>query len=176
MNRTEKVESVDELHQKFQTMTLFVVADYQGFTVDQFTRLRVDLRAANSELHVVKNRLARKAAERTAVEVLGDSFRGPTVIAMTAADPVAVAKVLTKYATKKDEKPLTLRGGLLAGTKLAPQDVEALATLPGLPELRAKFVGLLVAAPRKFLGVLQAPGRDMVGVLHARGQALGEGG
>lgn len=173
MNRSEKTVKVGELHQKFEDMTLLVVADYQGFTVDQFTRLRVDLRAANSELHVVKNRLARKAAESTAVHVLGDSFRGPTAIAMTSGDPVAVAKVLVKYATKKDEAPLRVRAGLLSGKKLEARDVEALATLPGLPELRAKFVGLLCAAPRNFLGVLQAPSRDMVGVLHARGSSLG---
>jgi len=175
VNRTEKHVKVDELHQKFADMTLIVVADYQGFTVDQFTRLRVDLRAANTELHVVKNRLARKAAESTSVQALGDKFRGPTVIAMSAGDPVAVAKVLSKYATKKDEPPLKVRAGLLSGKALAPADVEALATLPSLPELRTKLVGLLIAAPRKFLGVLQAPSRDMVGVLHARGKQL-EGG
>jgi len=54
---------------------------------------------------------------------------------------------------------------------LSKDEVEQLAKLPSLDEIRSKLVGLLVAAPTKLAGLMQAPARDMVGVTKAYGES-----
>jgi len=61
----------------------------------------------------------------------------------------------------------------LGAKLLSTEEIEALAKLPSLDEIRSKLVGLLVAAPTKLVGIMQAPARDLVGVTKAYG-ATGE--
>lgn len=175
MNRTEKQQSVETLHTKFQAMSLLVLTDFTGFDVDTITGLRSELRDADAEFHVVKNRLAKLALEDTTAGPIEEWLTGPTGIAMSASDPVGAAKVLSKYAKRTDSKPLVIKGAVLDGKPLSSADVASLATMPSLDELRAKFIGLLNAPAQKFVGTIAAVPRDLVGVLTARAQSLEEG-
>ena len=57
---------------------------------------------------------------------------------------MALAKVLVDFA--KDNPALTVKAAVVAGTQMLDADgVKALSTMPGLPELRAKLLGLLQA-------------------------------
>jgi large subunit ribosomal protein L10 len=116
---------------------------------------------------VTKNTLAKIALKGTKFEGIGDLFAGPTGVA-SSQDPVAAAKIAHKFA--KDNKKLIIVGGALGEKVLSVEDVQQLASLPSLDELRSKLVGLLVAAPTKLAGILQAPARDLVGVTKAYGE------
>ncbi len=115
----------------------------------------------------MKNRLARLALAGTAYEPLGTLFKGPTAIAFSR-DPVAAAKVAVAFAKSNDK--LTIVGGALPGQMLAAADVQALATLPSLDELRSKLLGLLQAPATKLAIVLQAPASQLARVLKARAE------
>ena len=85
---------------------------------------------------------------------MDDMFRGPTAIG-SSKDPVMAAKVLVDFA--KENEKLVIIGGGLNEKPLSKKDVEALAKLPSLDDLRAKLVGLLQAPASKLARLTKEP-------------------
>lgn len=166
MRKAEKQDVINELHEKFARAKAAVLTGYSGINVEQITELRSKLRQSKVEYRVVKNTLARKAAEGTGLEALKDYFVGPIGIALGYDDPVAPAKVLQEFS--KIQQKLELKAGVLDGRLLKQADVKALASLPSLNALRGKIVGLLQAPASRIVGVLQAPGGQIARVLKAK--------
>ncbi|MCB1782726.1 MAG: 50S ribosomal protein L10 [Alphaproteobacteria bacterium] len=167
MSRAQKEAEVLELNERFANDESVVLTHYSGLTVAQMSELRAELRKEGASFKVTKNALAKLAIKGTKFESLDGMFTGPTGVA-TSKDPVAAAKVAYDFAKKYDK--LVIVGGALGEMVLDAKAVEALAKLPSLDEIRAKLVGLLVAAPTKLAGILQAPARDLVGVTKAYGE------
>ena len=61
MERAEKVQEVEALKKNFSSANLTLLAEYQGLTVANLTRLRVDLRKNNAHVKIAKNTLSKKA-------------------------------------------------------------------------------------------------------------------
>jgi len=147
-------------------MNLVVVTQQSGMTVAEASDLRRKMLEAGASYKVTKNRLTRLALEGTKYEALKELFTGPTAIAVSE-DPVAAAKVCVAFA-KANEK-LTIVGGAMGETKLDPDAIKALATLPSLDELRGKLIGVLQAPATKVAGVVQAPASQLARVFSAFG-------
>ncbi len=161
----DKAETVAALHAKFGTVKGAVVSDYRGLNVQEMSSLRKRLREVDVELHVVKNTLARRAAAETDFEHIAESFVGPTSIAFTEGDVVAMAKVMTEYA--KEEPKLEIRAGLVEGQALTAEQVAALSELPPREVLLAQALGSLMSPLSGLVGVLQGVVRQFVYVLAA---------
>ncbi|MFM7446704.1 MAG: 50S ribosomal protein L10, partial [Tabrizicola sp.] len=101
---------------------------------------------------------------------LGASMKGPTAIAYST-DPVAAAKVAVEFAAKNEK--LTIVAGGLGERALDVAAVKALATLPSLPEMRAKFLGLLNAPATRLATVLRAPAAQTARVIGAYAKKQG---
>ncbi|MDH4164221.1 MAG: 50S ribosomal protein L10 [Nitrospirota bacterium] len=166
MNKEEKKAAIDELHEKFARAKTAVITGYSGINVEQITELRFKLRQSKVEYRVVKNTLARKAAEGTSLAPLMDHFVGPVGIALGFDDVVAPAKVLQEFS--KTQQKLVIKVGVLDGKLLKAADVKALANLPSLDALRGKIVGLLQAPASRIARVLQAPGGQVARVIKAK--------
>ena len=166
MNKQEKKETIDELHEKFARAKTAVITGYSGINVEQITELRSKLRKSQVEYRVVKNTLARRAVQGTGLEPLKDYFVGPVGIALGFDDVVAPAKVLFEF--NKTQEKLQLKIGVLDGKLLQQADIKALATLPSLNSLRGKIIGLLQAPASRMVGVLAAPGGQIARVLKAK--------
>ena len=97
--QSSKAEAIDALKSMIGGANDFVFAEYRGFTMEQITNLRKQLRAKGAELHVVKNNFA-----RIAFEELGFSkdvepvLAGPTAVTFVKADSNDIAKVLLDFA------------------------------------------------------------------------------
>jgi large subunit ribosomal protein L10 len=174
MNKTEKQELIDALHADFTNSPHAILVDFRGLTVPAVTEFRRKVRASGSTYRVVKNTLALRAAKGTALEKLKDKFEGTTGVAYTGSDPVALAKVLVDFA--KDNPNLVVKGALVSGSELDAEGVKALSTMPGLPELRAKLLGLLQTPATNLVRVLNAPGAKMARVLAAHKEKQEQGG
>jgi large subunit ribosomal protein L10 len=166
VNKQEKKEAIDELHEKFARAKTAVITGYSGINVEQITELRAKLRTSKVEYRVVKNTLARKASEGTGLEPLKDYFVGPVGIALGYDDVVAPAKVLFEFS--KTQEKLQLKVGVLDGKLLKQADIKSLASLPSLNALRGKIVGLLQAPASRIVGVLAAPGGQIARVMKAK--------
>jgi large subunit ribosomal protein L10 len=169
MNRTEKEKVVQELAKRLAETDGAFLADYRGINVDQATRLRRELTQAGVEYRVVKNNLIKLAAKGTSAEPLQAFCAGPTAIALAGADPVAPAKILSKFA--KDVQAFELKAGVLGGKLLSVADINALADLPSRDELLAKALASMNAPVSNFVGTLAAIPRSLVQVLNAIGQS-----
>ncbi len=165
MDRGQKEELVAEMHQTFEDAAMVVVTHYSGLTVAELGALRREMRAAGASFKVTKNRLTRRAIDGTKFSSLSDMFIGPTAIAYSD-DPVAPAKVAVKFAKSNDK--LVVLGGALGEEMLDVNGVKALASLPGLDELRAKIVGMISTPATRIAGVLQAPGGQIARVIAAK--------
>lgn len=168
MNRTEKEQIVQELAGRLQETPAAFLADYRGINVEQATRLRRELTQAGVEYRVVKNNLLKLAAKDTPAEALQEFCAGPTAIALSGEDPVAPAKILSKFA--KDIEKFDLKGGVLSGKLLSVADINALADLPSREELLAKALSSMNAPVSNFVGTMAAIPRSLVQVLNAIGQ------
>ena len=166
MNRTEKAQLVEELHQELEASPHAVLVDFRGLSVPDATEFRRKVKAAGSKYRVVKNSLARRAAKGTALERLEKDLGGTTGIAYTKDDPVALAKVLVEFA--KDHPQLALKAGVVSGSEvLDASGVKSLSTMPGLPELRARLLGLLQAPASQLVRLLGTPATQLARVLQA---------
>ena len=168
MQRSDKERVVAELTERLKTTDTFIVADYRGLTVTEIDDLRTELLKHGARFSVVKNTLTRRAAEAAGADVLLGLLEGPSAIAFLEAegDPVAVAKALADAA--RTTRVLAVRGGILEGSPLSPEDVGNLAKLPPADVLRAQLVGALAGSLTTVVGLFAAPMRDLVGVLQAR--------
>ena len=169
MNRTEKEQIIQELSQLLAETPAAFLADYRGISVEQATALRRELTQAGVEYRVVKNNLLKLAAQGTSTEGLQDFCAGPTAIAIAGDDPVAPAKILSKFA--KDIEAFELKAGVLSGKMLSVAEISALAELPSHEELLAKALSSMNAPVSNFVGTMAAIPRSLVQVINAIGQA-----
>jgi large subunit ribosomal protein L10 len=167
VNRTEKAKVIEELRGVASPASIAVVTDFKGMTVEQMTELRVKLRSANVNYHVVKNTLARLALADCAHKVLGDKLKENNAIAFGYDDPVAAAKVIADFLRDNPKTKLQLKGASLEGKYLTEEQVKDLAKLPGKTELLAMLLGTMGAVPRNFVCVLAAVPRGLLNVLTA---------
>ena len=166
MNKDSKQQIVTELHDKLQQAKAVFLADFRGMNVEQATTLRNELRKAEVEYKVVKNTLLELASQDTDKVALTPHYKGPTAIALTYTDPVAAAKVLSKFA-KEQQAAFKLKAGVLSGKAISVADIQALADLPSREVLLAKMLGSLNAPATNFVGVLAAIPGSFVRVLNA---------
>lgn len=170
MEREDKTKIIEEMRTDLAKSAVVLCVDFRGLKVGEVTGLRRELRKEGVTYRVVKNTLARNAMDDTMRKALEKHVRGPTALAYSFDDPVAPARVLAKAA--KSLPKLTIKAGYLSGRPLTPPEVEQLAAMPGRNELRAMFLGLLVAPAAKFVRVLAAGPAAFVRLLDARKRSL----
>jgi large subunit ribosomal protein L10 len=164
VNRQDKQNVVESLHAAWLDANTGVVTHYRGLSVAQMGTLRRSLRSAKVNMQVVKNTLARRAAEGTGFTAAEEFFSGPTAIAY-GNDPVALAKALSDFAKENDA--LKILGGVLDGKRLDEVGVKALASLPPREVLLAKLLGSLQSPLSGFVRTLNEVPASFVRTLAA---------
>ena len=153
MNREEKTQLLAELNELFNTAETIVVSHYKGLTVEEVSQLRDNIRKVGAGFRVTKNRITRLALKGTNFENLIDLFKGPTAIAF-ANDPISACKVCVEFA-KTNEKLIVVGGAMGTGV-LFVDEIQKLAAIPSMDELRAKIIGLLQAPAAQLARVTKA--------------------
>lgn len=163
--KREKIEQVARLEDDIKNSQGVILIDYRGLSVPESNELRQKLREAGAEMRVVKNTLARRAAEQAGVENVDEIFVGPTAAVFAPVDPVAPAKALVDYA--KETGKTSIKGGILGLQLISADQVKELADLPTREELLAKVAGSFAAPLVGFASVVSGLLRNVVNVLDA---------
>ncbi len=163
MNREEKAAAVAELHDRFKQAKVTLLATSQGLSVAKVQQLRRALKQAGGEYKVAKNTFARRALKETAYGRLAEMLEGPTGLVFGYADPVAITKVLVRFAEENDK--LSIKAGMLGDRILEPAAVSALAKLPSREVLLGTLLGLLQAPAAQLLRTMQEPGARLTRVI-----------
>jgi large subunit ribosomal protein L10 len=163
LTRADKEELIGFYRESLAQAPHAFVLGFQGITVAQADDLRRRVREQGGHYEVVKNRLALIAVRGKGLESLSAQFTGPTSVAFSNDDPVALAKALAQFT--KDNPVLQFKGALVDGQTVPGDQVAAIATMPSREELIAKLLFLLQSPITRFVRGLNEISRQLVVVL-----------
>src|SRR5215218_7165994 len=154
MAKTDKVATVAELKDRFTNSSGAVLTEYRGLSVKALKELRVSL-GQNATYAVSKNTLTTIAAREAGIDGLAEQLIGPTAIAFIDGDPVAVAKGLRDFS--RTNPLLVIKGGVLEGKLLGPDEVRRLADLESREALLARVAGGMQGVLAQAISLISAP-------------------
>ena len=128
--RQWKAKKIEELKQIKEQFHDFVFFDFTGLDVPTINELRRKLRENEALMKVAKNTFIRM--------VFDIKFEGPTAVVGAKRDPIKATKIITEYVDVE-----RIKGALLGGKFLPPEEARKLKDAPDFTELSAKLVGYL---------------------------------
>src|SRR5215211_3860735 len=140
VNKEQKAAAVEEIAERLGEADSIFAVDYRGISVPEAAELRARLREADATFRVVKNRLAKRAAEQAGTTELRELLDGPIALTFIKGDAAVAAKAIATFGRRHNV--LEYRGGLMDGEALAPEQFQAIARLPGLDVLHGQLVGV----------------------------------
>jgi large subunit ribosomal protein L10 len=159
-----KRATVAALSALFASSSSSIVADYRGLTVSQIGVVRRLLREQGIRYHVVKNRLARIAADQAGLAELSPLLTGPSAIALGGdLDEGGLARAFLDAV--RPYKTVAVRGAVVRGRAIPAADVTRLAELPSRDVLLAQLAGAIASPLATMAGLLSAPIRHLGGGL-----------
>ena len=169
MNRDQKQQEIERLRAELSKALSVFLMNFEKIPVSEDWELRRQIRAAGGRYSVVKNTLAELGAKGTPAGSLIQSLAGPSALASTTTNPVALAKALSAYA--KANPNFSFRAGWVEGRVISIAEIAALVQLPGREELLAKVM-YLAGSPAR--GVASAMQSVIRGLARALDQAVKE--
>ncbi len=137
-----KKQEVAALVERMQASKSFVIINYSGLTVEQVTKLRVELLESNCEMAVIKNNITKRAAQELGFDDLAETLVGPNAVAFSNEDSVSAAKIVYDFAKENDA--LELKVGVVDGEYMDNENIQVIATIPSREALLTMFAaGLL---------------------------------
>jgi len=165
ISKKRKDELVNQYVELLKQSRAVFLTEYTGLDVKQMQELRSEVRKVDGAYHVTKNTLLRLALEESGKPVPKDLLAGQSGAGFALSEAPSLAKVLTEFA--KGQEELTIKGGILGTDILTAAQVEALANLPSLDELRAQIIGLVQAPARNIASTIAGGIRQVVNVIDA---------
>jgi large subunit ribosomal protein L10 len=163
LTKEQKYEQSLQLRDRLTDVTTLFLLENKGLNVNDVNSLRSEVRRTEATYKVVKNAVVRLAVEGTEMEGITPFLIGPKVLAYTAGDGVALAKVLKTFI--KDHPELSFEEAYLEGTILEAEQAAKIADMPSHDELVAKLLQMLQSPIRRLAVALNAPIQQFATVL-----------
>ena len=138
----QKKEEVKKLAEEMKTAKLVLLTEYRGITVDADTQLRRNLRKDNTKYRIIKNNITRRALAEAGIEGLEDQLVGPVAVVMNDEDYLEPAKVIYNFTKENDF--YKIKGGVIDGKVMTPEEIITLAKLPSRETLLSMLAGALL--------------------------------
>ncbi len=164
MSKRVKDLETKELTGRYGELDSVCVVSVSGMDAISANRLRGALIERSMELHVVRNRLTRRALGDGPLGPLVKSLNGPCAFVTSDASVVDVAKELVRLAGEYPK--LELKDGILDGDEtLVP--VTDIAKMKSRVEMLGDVVMLALSPGRRVAGCLTGPGGRIAGGIKA---------
>ena len=161
--RLQKEKEIEALHREFEESPNALLVGFQGIKVGTDERLRRELRQAGVSYRVVKNTLAIRAADGTSMEQVKEQFTGATAVALSKADPVTLAKLLSKWA--KETPVFSFKAAVVEGKAIDVKDIESISNLPSKDELISKVMFLINSSAQRLAVATAGVARNLAIVI-----------
>ncbi len=171
MMRAEKEARVKELVEFLQGNNVILLSDFTGMDVETATEIRRRFREESVEFRVVKNTLAKLAAQEAGLDELADLFQGPNAVVISKDDPVAPAKILAEFEKKADTPKI--KRGWVESVLITEAEIKRLAELPPKEVLLAQIAAGFQAPVAGFARIMHEMLRQLVSVLDEVGKTKG---
>jgi ribosomal protein L10 len=161
MSKYVKDLVVNDLKRRLDGVENCLVANVIGLDSAQTYKLRKRLRDKDIRVLVVKNSLARRATEGSALAPGFEGLGGSSAVVWGSEDFVSLVKEIVELDGNDDFKAFETRGGVMDGESLTPARVKEISKWPS----RAEQLSILS-------GQLTAPWRDLQSQLTSSGGKL----
>lgn len=137
-----KIEAVESLVNRLKESKHLIFTEYKGLNVEKITELRKKLFKADSELKVIKNRLAKLAYKKLDLDFKDEWFIGPVALVICKNDDfVKTVSIIYDYA--RENKEFKIKLGYLDNRVFGLDELKEISSLPTKKELIARFIWIL---------------------------------
>ena len=147
LNKLEKQQVISRIREEAGRSLDGALADYRGTDVVAISKLRGQARRQGVYLKVARNSLIRRGLERTEFACLDRWLQGPSMLGFSQRDMGSVARLFKDFA--KEHPGFQVKGLVVRGRLLAPEEISVLADLPTRDEALGQLAGVLLAPVRK---------------------------
>lgn len=161
MSKYVKDLITDELKSRFDGVSDALLVDVVGMEANSNVELRKQLRQKNIHLLVVKNSLAQRATDGTALAPAFEGSEGTLAMVWGGEDVVSLAKEVTRLAEDARYKPFAAKGGVMDGAKLTADDVKAVSKWPSREEQLSILMGQILSPGATLSAQLLSPGAKL---------------
>lgn len=141
-----------------------------GLDANTNFRLRTELSRKNIRLEVVKNSLAARATEGTALGPMFEGLTGTAAICWGAEDIVSLAKEVMRLARDEQFKAFVPRGGVVDGQKIDDREVAEVAKWPSRGEQLSRLLGQILSPGANLVSQLGSVGGALASQIEQRGE------
>ncbi len=170
LSRAKKEQIVEQLTRMLGESNGILLSSPQGLSVLELTDLRRRLAQASAHHQVVKNTLLKLALEKAGGSLSAQMLEGPSAVSFCQDDLVGPARVLLEFS--REIREFSIKGGILGGGEISPNEVIALANLPPRDVLLGQVLAGMQAPLTSLMSVLQGTTRALLYVLKARSEQL----
>ncbi len=172
ISKQKKEKLVAEYVDILKSSRAIFLTEYTGLDVKQMQQLRADVRKADGDFRVTKNTLMLLALEQVGRPAPADLFNGQLSTGFALQEVPSLAKVLADFAKGSDD--FVIKFGILGNDVLTAEQIEELANLPSLEELRATLLSMIQAPARNIASTVASGVRQVINVLDAYAKQEGE--
>jgi len=159
--------------ERFGDLSGAVVIDIRGVKSNDNNALRTGLAQKDIKVTVVKNSLAKRAFDGTAMQSLTKLLDGPCALAYGGGSVVEIARALIERA--KQIENLQFKGAIMDGQVFGPGEIDALSKYPTREEAVAQVVQVILGPASQIAGCLVSPGGQIASILKTIEEMLEKG-
>lgn len=161
MSKFVKNLMIKDLEKRWDGVEELMLVNAVGLEANDCVALRKRLREKNINMMVVKNSLARKATEGTALAPAFEGAEGSLSVVWGAEDVVTLAKEVTSISDGDDFEKFETVGGVLDGEKLSAEEVKAVSKWPSRTEMLSTLMGQVLGPAMTLSGQLLGPAKSL---------------
>ena len=145
MSKYVKELMTKDIQRRLEDVSDLLLVNVIGMEANQNVALRKQLREKNIHLVVVKNSLARRATEGTALAPAFEGMEGTCAVVWGGEDIVSLAKVVVKLSQQEQFAPFAPKGGVMEGQPLTADEVKKVSKWPSRSEQLSILMGQILS-------------------------------
>jgi large subunit ribosomal protein L10 len=171
MSKYVKELMMDQLRSDLDGDRSMLILDFKGLDAISEFQFRRDMRKKSIRVRALKNTLARRVFSEMGMEGLSKYLEGPSVLVWGGGGVAELAKEISSQ-VKTLKKP-EIKGGVVDGVVIGPEQVEDITKLPSREQLIGRVVGLALAPVQRIVSLANAPAAGLMSQLKTMSEGAG---